>query len=84
MAGGLLRMAAIVATFGSALVSAPRAEWQPAPARAPVSLFGGSVPVNVGRVGHIDVDFESAATGGLRRVRCAGLPAGAASCFVGR
>lgn len=84
MVGGLLRMAAIVATAGSALVSALRAEWTPASLPAPVSLFGGAVPVNVGSVGHIELDLEPAATSGLRRVRCAGVPAGAASCFVGR
>ena len=46
-----------------------------------VSPFGGSVPVHIAHVGHIEVDLERSSAVGLRSVRCAGAARGAA-CFV--
>ena len=49
----------------------------------PITAFGGPVAVSVPRVGHIEIDLEgSAAATALRRIRCAGGPAGS-RCFVG-
>jgi len=49
----------------------------------PITAFGGPVAVSVPRVGHIEIDLEgSAGATALRRVRCAGGPAGS-QCFVG-
>lgn len=53
------------------------------PSPGPVSPFGGSVPVHIAHVGHIDVDLQSSSSAGLRKVRCAATQSGY-SCFVGR
>jgi hypothetical protein len=45
------------------------------------SPFGAAVPVRIARVGRIELDLEPAGTGDLRRIPCAGAPAGT-SCSV--
>lgn len=77
MAAGRLAVTAVLAASG-ALGGALKA--QPV-ARAPQSPFGGSVPVHIAHVGHIDVDLGPAG-GRLARVACAGAGADTA-CFVG-
>ena len=67
--------AAVIALAGHALGTT-------SPASGPVSPFGGSVPVHIAHVGHIDVDLQGGSSTGLRRVRCAAGPA-TNSCFVG-
>ncbi|HEY2541564.1 MAG TPA: hypothetical protein VGH92_00795 [Gaiellaceae bacterium] len=49
----------------------------------PAGGFGGSTPVSISHVGHIEIDLEPAAAG-LRRVRCAGQGSGGATCYVAR
>lgn len=66
-------VAASIALAGHSLGSSP--------APGTVSPFGGSVPVHIAHVGHIEVDLESSGGAGLRKVRCAGGPAGS-SCYV--
>ena len=66
--------AAVIALAGHALGTSP--------ASGPVSPFGGSVPVHIAHVGHIDVDLQGPSATGLHRVRCAVGPA-TTSCFVG-
>jgi hypothetical protein len=52
------------------------------PATGTVSPFGGSVPVHIARIGHIEVDLEgSGARASLQRVRCA-TASGTLACFV--
>ena len=51
------------------------------PAAVPASAFGGSVPVHIAQVGHIDVDLEASSSAGLRRVRCLSA-SGRTACFV--
>ena len=54
-------------------------------ATVPTSPFGGSVPVHLTHVGHIEVDLEgSGAAAGLERVHCAGLSNAGTACFVSR
>jgi hypothetical protein len=66
--------AAVIALAGHALGTT-------SPASGAVSPFGGSVPVHIAHVGHIDVDLQGAGSSGLRGVRCATGPA-TSSCFV--
>ena len=76
MAGGRLAVTAVLAAtgaLGGALRAQPGSSPQPSP-------FGGSVPVHIARLGHIDVDLSPAGAG-LARVRCVGAGAGTA-CFV--
>lgn len=68
-------LAASVALAGHTLVSTPDP--------GIVSPFGGSMPVHIAHVGHIDVDLESSSSAGLRKVPCASGLHGIA-CFVAR
>jgi hypothetical protein len=77
-------MRAAVALATGLTAAAAAAASGHAPARAPVTPFGGSVHVLVARPGRIDVDLGSASSVGLRRVRCSGPAAGSTACFVGR
>lgn len=77
MAGTLLGtaaagLAAAIALAGHSLGSSPGS--------GPVSPFGGSEPVHIARVGHIEVDLERGSGSGLRRVACAAP--GGERCFV--
>jgi hypothetical protein len=81
MAGVLLStsvaIAAAVVTLAGKVVGTQ-------PAVVPVSPFGGSVPVHIGHVGHIEVDLEAGSASGLQRVSCVGLSNRSTSCFVSR
>ena len=78
MAGVLLSGAVAVAAAAVALVGKAAGTQ---PATVPVSAFGGSVPVHIAHVGHIDVDLEASSGAGLRRVRCVSA-SGRTACFV--
>jgi len=76
-------LSAAVAVAAGALALVGKAVG-PAAAPVPMSPFGGSVPVHIAHVGHIEVDLESSpASSRLDRVRCAGAARGTA-CFVSR
>jgi hypothetical protein len=51
------------------------------PAAVTMSPFGGSVPVHIAHVGHIEVALGSSRAAGLKQVRCAADSA-ALACFV--
>lgn len=82
MPGVLARTALALASTASAVVVA--AAPGSTSARVPDSGFGGSEPVSIAHVGHIEVALGPAGAAGLRQVRCAGVAAIAYSCFVGR
>jgi hypothetical protein len=63
LSGAVAVAAAVLALAGQALGTQP--------ATVPVSAFGGSAPVHIAHVGHIDVDREKGSAG-LGRVACAG------------
>jgi len=77
MAGARLVATAVLAA-GGALTGALGAPPGPGQQQSP---FGGSVPVHIAQIGHIEVDLRSAPAGRLARVRCSGAQAGTA-CFV--
>jgi hypothetical protein len=55
------------------------------PSNAPVRSaagFGGSEPVRITHVGHIEVDLEPSGETQLRRVACAGASIATTACFV--
>ncbi len=78
MAGFLLSSAVAVAAAAVALVGHALGTQ---PAAVPVSAFGGSAPVHIAHVGHIDVDLEASSTAGLKRVQCVSA-SGRTACFV--
>ena len=80
MVGTLIGVAAAAA---AAVIALAGHAFGTSPASGAVSPFGGSVPVQVGRIGHIEVALGSSGASGLQRVRCASGPATLA-CFVGR
>ncbi len=82
MVGTVIGMAAAAAAAVIAL--AGHAFGTSTAATVPVSPFGGSVPVHIARVGHIDVDLALSGSAGLRQVSCAGAAAGTTVCFVRR
>jgi len=77
----MLRAALALATAASAAAAATPGGVSP---DAPASGFGGSVPVHLAHVGHIEIAFGSGGTAGLRQVRCATPAAPTTSCYVGR
>lgn len=77
MAGARLVVTAALAA-GGALSGALGSERGPA---VPPTPFGGSVAVDIARVGHIEVDLEPAGPGRLARVPCVDALAGT-DCFV--
>ena len=79
MVGTVIGMAAAAAAAVIAL--AGHALGTTSPASGTVSPFGGSVPVHIAHVGHIDVDLQGSSSLGLHRVRCTTGPA-TTSCFV--
>lgn len=80
MVGAVLGMAAAAAAAVIAL--AGHAVGTDRPAAGTVSPFGGSVPVRLSHVGHIDVDLEAPAGSALRPVTCAGTSGAGTQCFV--
>ena len=78
MVGTLIGVAAAAA---AAVIALAGHAFGTSPASGAVSPFGGSVPVHIAHVGHIEVDLERSSAVGLRSVRCAGAASGAA-CFV--
>lgn len=74
-------MAAVVVTAGTAMASSVGVS--STPPQTQTTSFGGPVSVRVTRVGRIEVDLEADGALGLRRIRCAGVPASTA-CFVSR
>lgn len=79
MAGPLLSAAVAVAAAAVALAGKVAGTQ---PAVVPVSPFGGSVPVKIAHVGHIEVDLEAGGPGSLQRVACAGIAGRATACYV--
>jgi hypothetical protein len=67
-------VAASVALAGHTLGSSP--------VPGTVSPFGGSVPVRIAHVGHIEVDLSPAGNARLDRVPCAGTRDAGTACYV--
>jgi hypothetical protein len=79
MVGPLVGTAAAIAAAAVALAGHAIGT---SPTDGTVSPFGGSVPVHLAHVGHIDVDLEASVASGLHRVTCAGAPGAGTQCFV--
>jgi len=77
--GSVVGMAA--ATLAATVALAGQAAGSASGPPGTVSPFGGSVPVRIAHVAHIEVDLEPATTARLERVTCAGSRNGSA-CYV--
>jgi hypothetical protein len=78
MVGTLIGTAAAAAAAAAAIAGHAVGT---SPATGTVSPFGGSVPVHIAHVGHIDVALGSSRAVGLRQVRCAANSA-TLTCYV--
>ena len=80
MVGALSRAGLALATTASAAAAA-------SPVRVSgsslTSAFGGTTPVRLTHVGHIETALGPAGAGALRHVQCAGAATGT-SCYVAR
>jgi hypothetical protein len=73
--------AAFVAAISAAAAQTSAPRNTPA---IPPSDFGGSEPVHIATIGHIEIELEPSSATGLRPVRCAGTASRTTTCFVGR
>lgn len=80
MVGSLIGTAAAAAAAAVALAGHGL---NPTVQAGPTTAFGGTVPVAVAQVGHIEFDLEGSSRSALRQVRCGGGSVGA-RCFVPR